>query len=204
VQGLYLAKMNVILTIQAQGTNNSGKSEYKCKEEKNALGQKGEFMFIFSVRASTLKLCALIALTLILLVGVGTFAEGEVISVSALGDIQYSGIKTNEDRVAFIERLGVLVADDPVDEKTFTIPENFDRIVSGYNELQKRQGLDVSRYAKKKVTRYTYKVENYDFDGDVYVNLFIFKNKIIACDICSAEQGGFVAPLTLVDKEKLK
>jgi hypothetical protein len=204
VQGLYLAKMNVISTIQAQGTNNSGKSEYKCKEEKNALGQKGEFMFIFSVRASTLKLCALIALTLILLVGVGTFAEGEVISVSALGDIQYSGIKTNEDRVAFIERLGVLVADDPVDEKTFTIPENFDRIVSGYNELQKRQGLDVSRYAKKKVTRYTYKVENYDFDGDVYVNLFIFKNKIIACDICSAEQGGFVAPLTLVDKEKLK
>jgi hypothetical protein len=204
VQGLYLAKMNVILTIQAQGTNNSGKSEYKCKEEKNALGQKGEFMFIFSVRASTLKLCALIALTLVLLVGVGTFAEGEVISVSALGDIQYSGIKTNEDRVAFIERLGVLVADDPVDEKTFTIPENFDRIVSGYNELQKRQGLDVSRYAKKKVTRYTYKVENYDFDGDVYVNLFIFKNKIIACDICSAEQGGFVAPLTLVDKEKLK
>lgn len=161
-------------------------------------------MFIFSVRASTLKLCALIALTLVLLVGVGTFAEGEVISVSALGDIQYSGIKTNEDRVAFIERLGVLVADDPVDEKTFTIPENFDRIVSGYNELQKRQGLDISRYAKKKVTRYTYKVENYDFDGDVYVNLFIFKNKIIACDICSAEQGGFVTPLTLVDKEKLK
>jgi hypothetical protein len=204
VQGLLLAKTNVILTIQAQGTNNSGKSEYKCKEEKNALWQKGEFMFIFSVRASTLKLCALIALTLVLLVGVGTFAEGEVISVSALGDIQYSGIKTNEDRVAFIERLGVLVADDPVDEKTFTIPENFDRIVSGYNELQKRQGLDVSRYAKKKVTRYTYKVENYDFDGDVYVNLFIFKNKIIACDICSAEQGGFVAPLTLVDKEKLK
>jgi hypothetical protein len=204
VQGLLLAKTNVILTIQAQGTNNSGKSEYKCKEEKNALGQKGEFMFIFSVRASTLKLCALIALTLVLLVGVGTFAEGEVISVSALGDIQYSGIKTNEDRVAFIERLGVLVADDPLDEKTFTVPENFDRIVSGYNELQKRQGLDVSRYAKKKVTRYTYKVENYDFDGEVYVNLFIFKNKIIACDICSAEQGGFVAPLTLVDKEKLK
>jgi hypothetical protein len=204
VQGLYLPKTNVISTIQAQGTNNSGKSEYKCKEEKNALGQKGEFMFIFSVRASTLKLCALIALTLVLLVGVGTFAEGEVISVSALGDIQYSGIKTNEDRVAFIERLGVLVADDPVDEKTFTIPENFDRIVSGYNELQKRQGLDVSRYAKKKVTRYTYKVENYDFDGEVYVNLFIFKNKIIACDICSAEKGGFVAPLTLVDKEKLK
>ena len=190
--------------IQAPSTNNPGKTEYKCKEEKNALGQKGEFMFIYSVRASSLKLCALIVLTLALLVGVGTLADGEAISAAASGDIQYSGIKTNEDRVAFIESFGVLVTDDPIEEKTFTVPENFDRIISGYNELQKRQGLDISRYAKKKVTRYTYKVENYDLDGEVYVNLFIFKNKIIACDICSAEQGGFVTPLTLVDKEKLK
>lgn len=161
-------------------------------------------MFIFSVRASTIKLCALIALTLVLLVGIGSLADGEAILASASGDIQYGGMKTNEDRVAFIESFGILVADAPVEEKTFTVPENFDRIVSGYNELQKRQGLDISRYAKKKVTRYTYKVENYDHDGEVYVNLFVFKNKIIACDICSAEQGGFVEPLTLVNKEKLK
>ena len=161
-------------------------------------------MFIFSVRASTIKLCALIALTLALLVGVSSFSGGEAVFASASGDIQYGGMKTNEDRVAFIENFGVLVADEPVEEKTFTVPENFDRIVSGYNELQKRQGLDISRYAKKKVTRYTYRVENYDLEGEVFVNLFIFKNKIIACDICSAAQGGFVEPLTLVDKTKLK
>jgi hypothetical protein len=161
-------------------------------------------MFIYSVRGSTVKFFLLIAVTLVVLCAVLFFGSAGAVAASVGADVKLSGIKTNEDRVAFIERLGVLVADDPVDEKTFTIPENFDRIVSGYNELQKRQGLDVSRYAKKKVTRYTYKVENYDFDGDVYVNLFIFKNKIIACDICSAEQGGFVAPLTLVDKEKLK
>lgn len=173
-------------------------------QKKNVPGQKGDIMFIFSVRASSLKLCALIVLTLVLLVGVGTLADGEAISASASGDIQYSGMKTNEDRVAFIESFGVLVQDTPIEEKTFTVPENFDRIVSGYNELQKRQGLDISRYAKKKVTRYTYKVENYDLDGEVFVNLFVHKNRIIACDICSAEQGGFVEPLTLVDKTKLK
>ena len=50
-----------------------------------------------------------------------------------------------------------------------TIPEEFDKIFMGYNEIQKRQGLDLSRYKNKSVMRYTYEVTNYSGeDGKVY------------------------------------
>jgi hypothetical protein len=66
----------------------------------------------------------------------------------------------------------------------------------GYNELQRRQGLDISKYAKKKITRYTYTVSNYEgYDGEVKANLLIYRNRIIACDISSADPGGFVEPI---------
>lgn len=161
-------------------------------------------MFVYSVRASTVKLCALVAVALILLVGVSAVTALDTVAASAPVEINYSGMKTNEDRVAFIEQFGVKVDPNPVEEKPFLMPENFDRIISGYNELQKKQGLDLSKYAKKKVTRYTYKVENYDSEGEVFVNLFIHRQRIIACDICSAAPEGFVVPLCLVDREKLK
>jgi hypothetical protein len=165
---------------------------------------KGVNMFVFSVRASTVKLCALIAVALLLIVGVSGFAAIDSVAAIAPMEVNYSGIKTNEDRVAFIEQFGVKVADEPLEEKQFLMPENFDRIISGYNELQKKQGLDISKYAKKKITRYTYKVENYDSEGEVFVNLFVHRQRIIACDICSAAPEGFVTPLALVDKSKLK
>ena len=163
-----------------------------------------KYMFVLSVRASTVKLCALIAATLILMLGISSFAAADAVDAFAPIEVNYSRIKTNEDRIAFIEQFGVKVADEPLEEKQFIMPESFDRIIAGYNELQKKQGLDLSKYAKKRVTRYTYKVENYDSEGEVFVNLFVHNRRIIACDICSAAPEGFVVPLTLVDKEKLK
>lgn len=162
-------------------------------------------MFIYSIRASTVKLFGVIILTLALLVAVVGFGGGETVMASAAeGEINYGGIKTNEDRVAFIKSFGIQIEETPIEEEAFTMPENFDRVILGYNELQKKQGLDLSKYAGKKVTRYTYKVTNYENDGEVYANLFVYRSKIVACDVSSASPTGFVTPLTLVDKAKLK
>ena len=73
------------------------------------------------------------------------------------------------------------------------MPEEFDRVMQGYNEIQKTQGLDLSRYRKKKVTRYTYEVTNYpDYEGTVYANLIVYRGRIIAADLSSADPLGFV------------
>ena len=58
------------------------------------------------------------------------------------------------------------------------------------------QEIIITKYKNKKVTRYTYEAEKYgDYDGAVYVNLIIYKNTVVACDVSSADPTGFVEPL---------
>ena len=162
-------------------------------------------MFICSVRASTLKFFILIGATLALLIALISIGDADAVYAS-VGEVEvnYGGMKSNDDRVAFIEGLGVMVKDDPVSEKVFSAPESFDRVIAGYNEIQKAQGLDLTKYERKRVTHYAYEVTNYDHQGTVYVNLLVYRNRIIAADISSAADGGFVSALTEFDTSKLK
>ena len=161
-------------------------------------------MFVYSVRASTVKFVGFVLLSFAVLFGI-VFGGSDAVSASSDAlSVDYSGIRDNDDRIAFITQFGVRVGEECVEEESFTMPKNFDRVILGYNELQKKQGLDLSKYANKKVTRYTYRAENYNSDGEVFVNLFIHRGKVVACDISSADVEGFVIPLTLVNKSELK
>jgi hypothetical protein len=162
-------------------------------------------MFIYSVRASTIKVCAVILLFGLIVTGLALSGNGGVVSaVSSATEVDYSGIKDKDDRVEFIKNFGIEIEEGSESEAAFRMPESFDRVILGYNELQKKQGLDLSKYQNKRVTRYTYKVTNYDSDGEVFANLFVYRGKIVACDLSSADPTGFVLPLTLVDKNNLK
>ncbi|MBO7197088.1 MAG: DUF4830 domain-containing protein [Clostridia bacterium] len=162
-------------------------------------------MFIYSVRASTVKMVGLILLLAVALaVVVFMGPSGSVSALSTATGVDYSGIKSGEDRLAFINGFGIEVDKDSEAEEIFRMPDNFDRVIIGYNELQKRQGLDLSKYANKRVTRFSYRVTNYDSEGEVYANLFVHRGKIVACDLSSADPSGFVIPLTMVDRAKLK
>ncbi len=161
-------------------------------------------MFIYSIRASTIKFFGFIALTLSILLAVTLYGGRDTVLASGSGEISFDGIKSEEDRIAFIESFGIKLDKDSREEVAFTMPDSFDRVILGYNELQKKQGLDLSKYARKKVTRYSYKVTNYDSEGDVYASIFVHRGRIVACDLSSADPEGFVLPLTLVDKAKLK
>ena len=77
------------------------------------------------------------------------------------------------------------------------IPAEFDSVLDRYNSLQMDQGLDLSKYKRKTLTRYTYQVTNYpDYEGTVYANLLVYRNKVVAGDLCSASADGFVSPLS--------
>lgn len=162
-------------------------------------------MFIYSVRASTIKVCGVILLFAVILTGLVLSGQGGVVSaVSSATEVDYSGIKTSEDRVGFIKNFGIEIDEGSEQEVAFRMPESFDRVILGYNELQKKQGLDLSKYQNKRVTRFTYKVTNYNSDGEVYANLFVYRGRIVACDLSSADPSGFVLPLTLVSRDNLK
>lgn len=153
-------------------------------------------MFIYSVRSSTVKFFVLIAATLAVLAGVLVFGSGAAVAASVGADIKLGGMKTNEDRLEFINQFGINVVGEAKESESFAVPETFDRILSAYNEIQKQQGLDLTKYKNKKVTRYTYTVNDYEgYDGEVNVNLIVYRDTVIGCDVSSVRPDGFIKPL---------
>ena len=151
-------------------------------------------MFIYSMRARTLKFFGLICLCLVVVIVGITFLPSDV-SVSALptGDINYARIKTEEDRINFLKQFGWEVKGEAIESESVTIPAEFDKIFGGYNEIQKRQGLDLSKYKGKQMMRYTYEITNYpNYDGKVMANLLVYRGKVVGGDVCSADVKGFI------------
>lgn len=155
-------------------------------------------MFVYSIKAQTLKFFSVLALSVIALLVLIAFIptyEPSVINTlyTETANVNFNKIKTNDDRIDFLEQFGWTVQENAVDEKTVTIPQKFDKIMLSYNEFQRQMGLDLAKYKGKEVTRYTYEVTNYpEYEGRVYANLLIYRNKVIGGDICSADSQGFL------------
>ena len=162
-------------------------------------------MFIYSFHANTIKFFAVVCLALTALIAliafVPTYTTGnDAAQVGADVSYNYEKIKSNGDRINFIKQFGWEVAAEPVKEQQVLIPKEFDKVFSAYNEIQRRQGLDLSSFKKKSVMRYTYRVTNYpDYDGEVLVNILVYRNTVIGGDVCSADVNGFVHGLEKVD-----
>ena len=156
-------------------------------------------MFIYSLRASTIKLVGVICVALTVLITLIAFIPTYAISSQPSADVDgevkynYDKVKTAEDAAEFLSQFGWTVNAAPIEVKTVTIPSEFDKVFATYNEIQKEQGLDLKKFRNKEVTRYTFSVENYpDYDGTVYANVLVYRNRVIGGDICSADVTGFV------------
>ena len=155
-------------------------------------------MFIYSLKASTLKFIAVVIISIGLLITLISIIPGGGDSVYAASSgsdakINYKNIKTNEDRINFLNQFGWEVNPEAVETVEIIIPKNFDAIYQKYNEVQKAQSLNLEKYRNKAVKRYTYEITGYaGFNGTVYANLLVYKNQVIGGDICSAELDGFI------------
>ncbi len=155
-------------------------------------------MFIYTVRANTLKFFCVIAASIAVLCAVIlTIPEYAPVSTKAAAEesakYSYTKIKTNDDIVAFLAQFGWEVDKTPLEEVTIKIPKEFDKVMNSYNELQRAQGLDLAKYRGKEVVRYTYKVTNYpNYSGDVMANVIIYKTRVIGGDLCSSDVTGFI------------
>jgi len=107
-------------------------------------------------------------------------------------EVSFKGIRTNDDRVAFLNAFGWEVGADPIAIEEVVIPAEFDDVYTQYNEIQQYQGLDLSRYRGKTVKRYTYRVTNYPGGEEANANILVYKERVIGGDVCSAEFEGFM------------
>ena len=155
-------------------------------------------MFIYSVRATTIKFIAVIGIAVISLAAmiflIPEYTPRTTAAIAqTMAEYSFDKIKTNEDRVAFLNQFGWEVDAEPIEEVTLKIPAEFDKVMNTYNELQKKGGLDLSKYKGREVTRYTYNVLNYPgYDGTVTANVIVYKNRVIGGDIASSDVSGFI------------
>jgi hypothetical protein len=159
-------------------------------------------MFIYSFRAASLKFFGIIAVTLVALIAIIAFvpvyAQGGVTDtpVSATDKEQsysYEKVRDVSGVISFLSQFGWTVDGATAQSAKVTIPDEFDKVFAAYNEIQKSQGLDLSKFKKKELTRYTVEVTNYKgYEGTVYANVLVYRNKVVGGDICSADVKGFV------------
>lgn len=134
-----------------------------------------------------LAIAALVAAigVLLALAGGGTDPEAQPTAASA------PKAGSNDERVKFLTDLGWDITATPTESMQVKIPEDSQEVFDRYNNLQKSQGYDLSRYAGKTVMRYVYQVNNFPGATEpVYATLLVHQGKIIGGDITNTGPGG--------------
>ena len=109
-----------------------------------------------------------------------------------------TGVRTNQDRLEFLKAYGWELHEKPIATQELLIPGEMDESYTDYLALQTQQGFDLSRYAGKRVKRYTYEVTNHPSgESSVQANLLLYKNTVVGGEVLSPEVDGFLHGLAM-------
>ncbi len=134
-------------------------------------------------------LCCCLAVILALALTLGQRA------VTTMAEV--SGIRDNDDRVAYLTGLGWQVSSQPISTEELLIPDTFDESYTSYLALQAEQGFDLTQYCGKRVKRYVYQVTNHPSgEQGVQAALLIYRNRVVGGQVQSAS-GSFVHGLSM-------
>ena len=122
-------------------------------------------MFIITKKVPRRKLTAALFLFLLTLglFGAGLDLSKDIQAASAtlhtLPDP--TGIRTNAERIAYLEGYGWITGGEPAAVEEILLPQTFGPDYKDYLNLQSEQGFDLQAYGGKTVKRYTYSIKNY-------------------------------------------
>jgi hypothetical protein len=150
-------------------------------------------MFIWTAKLNKKKL--VLTLTAALLVSAAAFTLLGGRGTAASATVSPKGVKTEEDRVSYLQEWGWQVSPQAALVEELALPEEFGEEYGKYLELQTGQGFDLTRYAGKRIRRYTYEVLNYPTgESGVVAHLLICKNTVIGGEILG---GSFLHGLSM-------
>ncbi len=118
-----------------------------------------------------------------------TFASNHIESAKSVSSV--ISASTDEERRAYLEGFGWSL-DEEFETKELTIPEKWNKVYLDYNDIQKNQGFDLSEYKGRKVTLYTYRVNNFEGNSKgIVADMLVCDGVLIGGDLCntSAENG---------------
>jgi len=150
-------------------------------------------MFIWSFRMSKREL-------IIIAVGLAAFIAAAVLIISSAGSRsaaaplggEYSVAAADEvSRTGFLEQFGWQIDPEPMSVREVTLPSQMDEELARYNQLQLRQGFDLSALCGERVKLWTFNVTNYPAGGKVVANVLIRDGVVVGGDVSSLRTGGF-------------
>lgn len=151
------------------------------------------FRFNRKLRRSTLLLLMLLAVMAAGRVVLSLMPDG---SMETSASIKRQSAKTEQERQQLIASLGWQVRPQPAEVLEIVIPKKFDETYLKYNEIQKQQGTDLSRWRGKRCIRYSYNLLNHPSGEEhVRLNLIVCGGKMIGGDVCSLGLDGFMSGL---------
>lgn len=157
-------------------------------------------MFVISLKSKHLRniFALLVAVVLTVIGGIVYVSSTESMPVSKIGSVSMKA-ETPEERLNFFRQFSYIASENPVEVKEVVIPTEFDETYEEYNELQKKQGLDLTPYRGVRVKSWSYEILNYpgyeNTDGLIRGNLLTYNGVVIACDICNISLDGFMETL---------
>jgi len=151
------------------------------------------FKFNRKLRHSTLLLLLLLAVMAVGRMVLGFMPEG---AMEASVPIKREAAKTEEQRQQFISALGWQTESQPAEVLEIVIPKKFDETYLRYNDIQKQQGTDLTKWRGKRCMRYSYNILNHpSAEEKVRLNLLVCGGKVIGGDVCSLGLDGFIEGL---------
>ena len=144
-------------------------------------------MMVMTAKVDMKKIVILLgSIAAVILAVILLFGGGEAQTTAA-------PVSGNEGRVKFLTDFGWEVAATPVESGQVRIPSETSEVFDRYNQLQKAQGYDLSKYGGKNAMRYVYKITNYPGATDpVYATVLVHKNQVIGGDVTDTGPSGKV------------
>jgi len=149
-------------------------------------------VFIWTAKVDRRKI-GLVLVAAVLLCAVAVFAAGglEALSSGVMAaktatsqPANSKGVKTEEDRLDYLAQWGWLTGPEAVSVEELELPKEFGADYEQYLMLQTNQGFNLTKYAGKRIKRYTYDVLNYPGGVEgVQVHLLMRKNTVIGGEV---------------------
>ena len=150
-------------------------------------------MFIWTAKLNKKKIVLTVAAVLCASAAAVTLLADRGAAASA--SISPKGVKTEEDRVAYLQEWGWQVNPQAALVEELELPEEFGETYSQYLALQTGQGFDLDKHAGKRVRRYTYEILNYPTgETGVVAHLLVRKNTVIGGEVIG---GAFLHGLAI-------
>lgn len=151
-------------------------------------------MFILSLKTSKKKILFILLFIICLIIALFFVLKKDKKPVSAICEWgEYNiVVESSDDIILFLSQFNIETENKVLSCENIKIPSVWNDVYIAYNNIQKRQGLDLTEYMGQDCQKWTFKVTNYpNTECDIIATVITNGNRVIGGDISESVYQGF-------------